>query len=155
MLLIFLLSSFFLSPSFFFLLSIVQALKKIFFPYLLLAEPTSSLHRNKLESRLKMTQVGVNIFGIFKFLNFLVFLNFWKQKNKMRKINDRKIKIEKISNLNCLIENINNTRQWRQKLDVGYLTSVPNRLPSNKVISKVSYPHGLSFRPNNYRYLFL
>jgi len=35
------------------------------------------------------------------------------------------------------------------------MTSVPNRLPSNKVISRVWYPHGLSFRPNNSRYLFL
>jgi len=28
-------------------------------------------------------------------------------------------------------------------------------LPSNKVISRVSYPHGLLFRPNNSRYFFL
>jgi len=32
--------------------------------------------------------------------------------------------------------------------------SVRNPLPSNKVISRVSYPQGLSFRPNNSRYLF-
>jgi len=31
---------------------------------------------------------------------------------------------------------------------------VSNRLLSNKVISIVSYPHGLSFRPNNPRYFF-
>ncbi|KEH40720.1 hypothetical protein MTR_1g033780 [Medicago truncatula] len=35
------------------------------------------------------------------------------------------------------------------------MASVLNRLPSNKVISRISYPHGLSFRPNNSRYLFL
>ncbi|KEH41935.1 hypothetical protein MTR_1g057770 [Medicago truncatula] len=35
------------------------------------------------------------------------------------------------------------------------MASVPSRLPSNKVISKVSYPQGLSFRPNSSRYLFL
>ena len=35
------------------------------------------------------------------------------------------------------------------------MTSVSNRLPSNKVISRVSYPHGLSFPQNNSRYLFL
>jgi hypothetical protein len=30
---------------------------------------------------------------------------------------------------------------------------VPNYLPSNKVISRVSYPHGLLFRPNNLPFL--
>lgn len=35
------------------------------------------------------------------------------------------------------------------------MASVPNRLRSNKVISKVSYPQGLPFRPNKSRYLFL
>ena len=34
------------------------------------------------------------------------------------------------------------------------MASVPVCLPSNKVISRVSYPHGLSFLPNNSRYLF-
>jgi len=35
------------------------------------------------------------------------------------------------------------------------MASVPNRLPSNRVISRVLYPHGLPFRENNPRYLFL
>jgi len=35
------------------------------------------------------------------------------------------------------------------------MASVPNRLPSNKVISRVTYSHGLSFRPDNSCYLFL
>jgi len=45
---------------------------------------------------------------------------------------------------------------WQQRmcvLMVG-LASGPNCLPSNKVISRVSYPHGLSFLINNLRYLF-
>jgi len=35
------------------------------------------------------------------------------------------------------------------------MTSVPNHLPSHKVLSRVSYPQRLSFRPSNSRYLFL
>jgi len=35
------------------------------------------------------------------------------------------------------------------------MASVPNRLPSNKVIGRVLYPQGLSFRPKNPHYLFL
>ena len=49
-----------------------------------------------------MTQLGLNIFE--------------NSKIKCEKINDKKIKIE-LSNLNCLVENINNPHQRRQKLD--------------------------------------
>jgi len=58
-----------------------------------------------------MTQLGINIFGIFNFFEF--FWCFWifdKRKLKCGKINDWKIKIERVSNLNCLVKNINNPR---------------------------------------------
>jgi len=51
---------------------------------------------DKLESKNKMTQLGLNIFCIFKFLNF--FWYFWifdNRKIKCRNINDWKIKIDK------------------------------------------------------------
>ena len=39
--------------------------------------------KEKLDSKNKMTQLGLNVFGIFK---ILFFSYFWKQKNNMRKI---------------------------------------------------------------------
>ncbi len=45
---------------------------------------------DKLDSKKKnkMTQLGLNIFDTFKFLIFLVFLNFENRKIKCGKIND-------------------------------------------------------------------
>jgi hypothetical protein len=47
-------------------------------------------------------------------------------------------------------ENVMSLTCW-----VNLMASVLVVSSSNKVISRVSYPHGLSFRPNNSCYLFL
>jgi len=104
----------------------------------------TAYHNQLFGQQIRILTYGLSLHILLQFYNKTLFnINRYSKKKHIFYVqNNNAIAIS------CILDSVV-YEQWSD------MASVPNRLPSNKMISKVSYPHGLSFRPNNSRYLFL